>query len=53
MMESNFPPDRRSCDFVTLWNALKHIVRSCSDDEKAALFYGTASRAYRIDLAGN
>lgn len=51
MMESNFPPDRRSCRFVSLWNALKYIVRGYSPDEKAALFHGTAARAYRLQLA--
>jgi L-fuconolactonase len=50
MMESNFPADGRSCSFVPLWNALKHIVRIYSHDEKAALFHGTAARVYRIDL---
>jgi len=49
MMESNFPPDRRSCGFTTLWNALKHIVRDCSASEKAALFRNTAAAVYRID----
>ena len=50
MMESNFPPDGRSCGFVPLWNALKHIVRNYSQDEKAAMFHGTAANVYRIDL---
>ena len=50
IMESDFPPDRRSCGFVPLWNALKHIVRGSSTDEKAALFHRTAARVYRIDL---
>jgi predicted TIM-barrel fold metal-dependent hydrolase len=48
MMESNFPADARSCGFVPLWNALKHIVGGASDSEKAALFHGTAARVYRI-----
>ncbi|MBT2336597.1 amidohydrolase family protein [Variovorax paradoxus] len=48
MMESNFPPDGRSCGFVPLWNALKHIVRASSPDEKAALFHRTAARVYRL-----
>ena len=48
MMESNFPPDRLSCGFVPLWNALKHIVRDCSEAEKSALFHDTAQRVYRI-----
>jgi len=51
MMESNYPPDGRSCGFVPLWNALKHITRACSDAQKTNLFYGTAARVYRIDLA--
>ena len=50
MMESDFPPDGRSCGFVPLWNALKHIVRHCSPDEKHALFLATAARVYRIEL---
>jgi len=50
MMESNFPADGRSCGFVPLWNALKHIVRAYTRDEKAALFSDTAARVYRIEL---
>jgi len=48
MMESNFPMDGRSAGFVPLWNALKHIVRAASTDEKNALFHGTAERVYRL-----
>jgi L-fuconolactonase len=51
IMESNYPPDARSCGYVPLWNALKHIVAGCTKQEKADLFYGTAARTYRIDLA--
>ena len=47
-MESNYPPDGRSAGFVPLWNALKHIVRSASADEKTALFHGTAAKVYRV-----
>jgi L-fuconolactonase len=50
MMESNYPPDGRSAGFVPLWNALKHIVRGASAEEKADLFHGTAAKVYRIDL---
>ena len=49
MMESNFPPDGRSCGFVPLWNALKHIVRDASQEEKAELFHDSAARVYRLD----
>jgi predicted TIM-barrel fold metal-dependent hydrolase len=51
MMESNYPPDGRSCGYVPLWNALKHIVRSYTPEEKGALFHGTAARVYRIPTA--
>ncbi len=50
MMESNYPNDGRSCGFVPLWNALKHIVRDHGEAEKTALFRGTAQRVYRIGL---
>jgi L-fuconolactonase len=52
MMESDFPPDARSCGFVPLWNALKYAVRDFSSDEKTALFSETARRAYRMQGAG-
>jgi L-fuconolactonase len=47
LMESNFPLGAST--YVATWNALKHIVRSYSDEEKAALFRGTAARVYRIN----
>jgi len=50
MMESNFPPDRMSCDYVSLWNAMKLIVARYSDVEKANLFHDTAARVYRIEI---
>ncbi|MBS0476960.1 MAG: amidohydrolase family protein, partial [Proteobacteria bacterium] len=50
MMESNFPMDGRSCGFVPLWNALKHITRNCSQTGKEQLFYGTAARVYRMKV---
>lgn len=50
MMESDYPNDGRSCGFVPLWNAMKHIVKGYSDEEKASLFCGTAEKAYRVDL---
>jgi L-fuconolactonase len=50
MMESNYPPDGRAAGFVPLWNALKHIVRDASADEKAALFRRTAARVYRLSV---
>ncbi|RQP04156.1 MAG: hypothetical protein D1H97_19500 [Paracoccus sp. BP8] len=50
MMESNYPPDSRSCGFVPLWNALKRVTLGCSAEEKQALYSGTARRVYRIEL---
>ena len=52
MMESDYPADGRSCGFVPLWNALKHIIKDHSASEKAALFHGTAARVFRIDMSG-
>ncbi len=48
MFESNFPVDRISCSYVVLWNAFKRMVADATDDEKAALFAGTARRVYGI-----
>jgi predicted TIM-barrel fold metal-dependent hydrolase len=50
MFESNFPVDSYSCDYATLWNALKRTASGCTADEKAALFSGTAIRVYRLSL---
>lgn len=50
MFESNFPPDKGSCSYSTLWNAFKKISRSLSADEKADLFFKSASRFYRLSL---
>jgi len=49
MFESNFPVDGASCDYATLWNALKRVAAACSPDEKAALFKNNARRFYRLD----
>jgi predicted TIM-barrel fold metal-dependent hydrolase len=51
MFESNFPVDKLTCDYRTLWNAFKRIAGSCSEDEKTALFSGTARRAYRLSAS--
>ena len=50
MFESNFPVDELSCDYATLWNALKLIAKGASKDEKHDLFFGTANRFYRLGL---
>ena len=48
MFESNFPVDRASLPYGTLWNAFKKLVAGYSDSEKDALFRGTAARVYGI-----
>jgi L-fuconolactonase len=48
MFESNFPVDNATCTYGALWNAFKLIAARYSDDEKAALFSGTATRVYRL-----
>ena len=48
MFESNFPVDRLSISYQVLWNGLKKIVTDFSESEKSAMFYGTASRIYRV-----
>jgi predicted TIM-barrel fold metal-dependent hydrolase len=50
MFESNFPVDLGSCSYATLWNALKRLAAGASETETAALFGGTASRVYRLQL---
>jgi L-fuconolactonase len=50
IMESNFPPDGRSCGYVPLWNALKFMTRDYTNDEKLALFRDNAARVYRINV---
>ena len=47
MLESNFPVDRLSISFRTLWNGLKKITADYSEEEKSALFAGTARKVYR------
>ena len=48
MFESNFPVDRVSIPYHIYWNGVKKIVADFSEDEKHAMFYGTAARIYRV-----
>ncbi len=50
MFESNFPPDRESVDYPVIWNAFKRVAARYCADEKQALFYGAAAKAYRLKL---
>lgn len=49
MFESNFPVDRFSLSYRTVWNSFKKMASGFTADEQAALFSGTASRVYRLD----
>ena len=48
MLESNFPVDRFSLSYRTLWNGLKKIVAQYSAAERDAMFFGTAERVYSL-----
>ncbi len=48
MFESNFPMDRQSISYPVLWNAFKKLAADFSEDEKDALFQGTARRVYSL-----
>ena len=48
MFESNFPVDKLSVSYHVMWNGMKKIVMDFSEDEKHAMFYGTAERVYRL-----
>jgi predicted TIM-barrel fold metal-dependent hydrolase len=48
MFESNFPVDRASASYVTVWNAFKRLAAHASESEKTDLFHDTAARTYRI-----
>ena len=50
MFESNFPVDKGSCSYGSLWNAFKIISEKMSDNEKNKLFYENAAKIYKIKL---
>lgn len=52
MFESNFPVDKVSYSYTTLWNAFKLLSRGFSVKERASLFHDTAVRVYRIQAGG-
>ena len=53
MFESNYPVDKVSCSYASLWNAFKIIAGDLklSTGDKNDLFCGTAARAYNISPA--
>jgi L-fuconolactonase len=52
LFESNFPVDRQSCSYVSLWNAYKIATRSLSQSEREDVFARTAARVYRLSELG-
>jgi predicted TIM-barrel fold metal-dependent hydrolase len=50
MFESNFPVDRGTCSYATLWNAFKRIAANYSPTQKRSLFHDTAKRVYGLDI---
>ncbi|MDP2087333.1 MAG: amidohydrolase family protein [Gemmobacter sp.] len=50
MFESNFPVDKGTAPYGTLWNAFKKIVADHSADERHAVFFGCANRTYRLGM---
>lgn len=50
MFESNFPVEKIGTGYRTLWNAFKRLAAGCSDNDRTALFAGTANRIYDLGL---
>jgi len=49
MFESNFPVDKGGYGYAAGWNAFKRLAAGATAEEKADLFWRTASRVYRLD----
>mmetsp|Transcript_3783 Transcript_3783/g.12031 ORF Transcript_3783/g.12031 Transcript_3783/m.12031 type:complete len:369 (+) Transcript_3783:72-1178(+) len=54
MFESNFPVDRDSVSYRTLWNAFKRVAakRGFTGPEKKDIFHDTAVRVYKLTTLG-
>ncbi|MDB5471536.1 MAG: amidohydrolase 2 [Caulobacter sp.] len=50
MFESNFPVDKRTYGYGAMWNGFKRLTARCSADERQALFFGSAAKAYKLNL---
>lgn len=48
MLEGNFPVDKVSVSYTTLWNAYKRLTADLPAADRALLFSGTAKRVYRL-----
>jgi len=52
MFESNFPVDKESATYRTVWNMFKHVASraALTEHQKADIFHNTAIRVYRLRL---
>jgi len=50
MFGSNYPVDSGVATYEEIWSGYEQITSDLSDDERTALFSGTALRTYRIDV---
>lgn len=50
MFESNFPVDKGSYGYGTVWNAFKRLTLQAGEEEVTALFSGTAARIYAVAI---
>ena len=49
ILESNFPVDKQSFSYDSLWNAFKLLTAAYSAEEREMLFAGTARRVYVLE----
>jgi len=50
MFESNFPVDKKSYSYTSVWNSFKQMTKDFSGDERRLLFHDAAARAYRLPV---
>ena len=48
IFESNFPVDRLSISYRTLWNGLKKIAAKYAEEDQNLMFSGVARKVYRL-----
>ena len=48
LFESNFPVDKISCSYHTLWNSFKVLTANYSAGEKTKLYHDNSARVYRL-----
>jgi predicted TIM-barrel fold metal-dependent hydrolase len=50
MFESNFPVDKGSCNYVSVWNAFKIMCAGYPADARRKMLAGTANRVYALGV---